>query len=427
MNSLFVWFVKITGYVPQLFVFHTKYYYEDRSIQSRRIKGPAIIICNHTSVYDFIVVLFAFFGRNLHTLMAEVLFGKDRGLLPRFLKLMGGIFVDRNAKDFSFLSQCLDILDKGGVVCIFPESRIPRPGEARPLPYSDTVAYLALQSGVPVIPVYTNGVYFSPIKRARAIIGKPLRADVSPDSSKTDREKISSLTAMFRTEVTALGKKLERLVNADMQRTHKGYFLFDFTKITGAIPLLLWFRPKVIYASETAKRHHTGGTVFIANHVGPTDPIIMMLAIWYRRLHILAMRELFERPIMGKFLRGFHAIYVDRENFNLGSFRGIISLLKEGKAVALFPEGHIGNESGTVETFKTGMIMMAASGNAPIVPLYIKKKKSFWERQTIVIGDAITVSERGQALPTMKRMEELAALVQQKETELIEFASREEK
>ena len=418
----FVWFTKLTGFLPQLLLFNTKYYYEDQAVQSRKLKGPAIVICNHTSVFDFVVVLFAFFGRTLRTLMAEVLFGKDRGILPFFLKAMGGIFVDRNGKNFSFLSDCVRILDDGGVVCVFPESRIPRPGEPRPLPYSDTVAYLARQTGAPVIPLYTNGEYFSPLKRARVIIGKPLFASEVWEEGATEKENIARVTAYFRDGVTKLGKKLDALTLADTQKTAKSYALFDFTKITAAPAMLLWFRPKVIYASELAKKRHKKGVVFIANHVGPTDPIILMLAIWYRRLHILAMRELFERPVMGRLLRAFHAVYIDRENFHYGSFRAIINLLRAGRAVALFPEGHIGDGTETVAAFKTGMIMMAAAGNAPIVPLYIKKRRSLWERQVVVVGEEVTVSGSVRGLPTPKESEEISELLRQKELELMELA-----
>ena len=76
-------FVKLTGWPAQLIVFRTKYYYEDKSVQSRRIKGPAIIVSNHTAVYDYACMLFVFFTRTLRYQMAELLFEKK--LLGPFL------------------------------------------------------------------------------------------------------------------------------------------------------------------------------------------------------------------------------------------------------------------------------------------------------------------------------------------------------
>ena len=45
-------FVKITAYPVQKLIFRTKVYYQDKNVQSRHIKGAAIVISNHTSVFD---------------------------------------------------------------------------------------------------------------------------------------------------------------------------------------------------------------------------------------------------------------------------------------------------------------------------------------------------------------------------------------
>ena len=96
-------FVKITAYLPQLVIFRTKVYYEDKAAQSRRIKGGAIIISNHTSVWDYAEYLFVFFFRTLRAQMAEVLFEKKP--LGLFLKMMGGIRVNRGANDFACVTK----------------------------------------------------------------------------------------------------------------------------------------------------------------------------------------------------------------------------------------------------------------------------------------------------------------------------------
>ena len=96
-------FVKVTAWPVQKAVFRTKIYYEDRRIQSRKVRGPAIIISNHTSVFDYAVFLFVFFGRTLRYQMAEVLFRKKK--LGRFLRAMGGIYVDRESSNFGSRSR----------------------------------------------------------------------------------------------------------------------------------------------------------------------------------------------------------------------------------------------------------------------------------------------------------------------------------
>ena len=203
--NIFNAFVRLTAYPVQLPVFRTKIYYEDKAVQGRRIRGAAIVLSNHTSVWDYAVWMFVFFTRTLRAQMAEVLFQKQP--LGLFLKWMGGIRVDRNASDFGFVTRSQEILDKGGVVEIFPESRLSLKGEARPLPFKPSAAYLALQSGVPVIPVFTDGAYFSR-RRAHVIIGKPVFARDLTDNSLTEKENLTRVSDALRQKIISLEKQL---------------------------------------------------------------------------------------------------------------------------------------------------------------------------------------------------------------------------
>lgn len=201
-------FVKITGWPVQFVCFRTKILYEDKEAQSRRIKGKAIVISNHTSVFDYAVMMFVFFGRTLRYQMAEVLFNKK--FLGPFLRTLGGIRVDRNIYDFSFMAQSQSILDEGGVVGIFPEGRLPRAGEERPLPFRPSGAYLAMLSKAPVIPVYTNGSYFCK-KRAVVLIGKKFYAKDLTDPALSEKENISLVNDAMRQRIIELEKEYNEL------------------------------------------------------------------------------------------------------------------------------------------------------------------------------------------------------------------------
>ena len=198
-------FVKLTGWPVQFLCFRTKIYYEDRRAQGRRIRGGALVISNHTAVYDYAVYLFVFWPRLLRFQMAELLFRKKP--LGSLLRALGGIRVDRENMDFGFLDKSRAILERGGVVGIFPESRLPRPGEARPLPFKTSAAYLALLTGVPVIPVVTNGSYFRR-ERARVMIGRPVyAADLAPEGL-GERETVRAVSEALRERIIELEKKL---------------------------------------------------------------------------------------------------------------------------------------------------------------------------------------------------------------------------
>ena len=215
MIKFFNWFTKLTAWLIQKICFRTKVYYEDKKAQGRHVKGPAIIISNHTSVYDYAVFLFVFFNRTLRYQMAEVLFKK--ALLRNFLKLMGGIFVDRNSNDFGFIDKSQSILEKGGVVGIFPEGRIPENNEEKPLAFKSGATQLALMSNAPIIPVYTNGSYFQK-NRARVIIGKPIYLSELYDDNQDYKTNLERLTTELRNRVIELGNTLEDKVTYERQK-----------------------------------------------------------------------------------------------------------------------------------------------------------------------------------------------------------------
>ena len=205
MIALFNYFVKITGWLPYALICRSKVSYEDKNAQSRHLKGKAILLSNHTSVYDYALYLFIFFFRTLRFQMAEVLYKKK--LLALFLNMMGGIYVNRDTLDFSFMDKSKAILEKGGVVGIFPESRLPKEGEARPLPFKESAIILALESGAPIIPLYTKGNYFTK-SRTRLIIGKPINVRDYYDNSKSEKENITNITNILRNKIIELGEKL---------------------------------------------------------------------------------------------------------------------------------------------------------------------------------------------------------------------------
>lgn len=208
MHFLTNWFIKLTGWIPQLLIFRTKVYYEDRSVQGKRIKGKAIVVSNHNYVMDFAVLMFVFWRRTLRCAVAEILYAKNF-LMTFLLKMLGCVRVERDAHDFSFLSNLKNILDKDGVVEIYPESRLPRVGEEKPLAFQPSYVYLALESGAPIIPVYTSADAFSK-KRERVVIGKPINTEELYDESLSEKENIDNINTYVRSKIIELGKELER-------------------------------------------------------------------------------------------------------------------------------------------------------------------------------------------------------------------------
>ena len=165
------------------------------------------------------------------------------------------------------------------------------------------------------------------------------------------------------------------------------YIVVDFLRVTGA-PLLLWFRVKRLFISEEAKKKIKGGAILISNHISLADPMYLLLAIWYRRHHFVAMQKMFNTKFKKwLFTKVFHCIEVNRDNVSIKTFKDINNHIKNGKMVTMFPEGHINIENDGVNAFKSGMIMMAAKSGCPIIPVYIKRRKH-WYSRLVEIGRA---------------------------------------
>lgn len=205
---LFNWFVKITGFIPQLLLFRKKIHYEDKNVQGRRIRGKAIVISNHNYLLDFGVLLYVFPTRTLRCAVAEILYGKTF-LMRWLLNLLGCVRVDRNEHDFSFLGKLNRILKKNGVVEIFPEARLPEKGEERPLEFKPSYVYLALESGAPIIPVYSDANLFSK-KRLNVIIGKPIDVTTMYDENLSEKENITKINTYVRSKIIELKCTLEK-------------------------------------------------------------------------------------------------------------------------------------------------------------------------------------------------------------------------
>ena len=208
MISLFHWFVKITGWIPQLFIFRIKTYYENKALQSKKIRGKAIVVSNHISLFDVGLMMMLFWRRTLRCVVAEVLYEKH-AIVRLFLRCLGAIKVDRDSHDFAFIGKCKKILDRGGVVEIYPEARLPKEGDVLPLEFKPSAVYLALESGAPIIPVYQDGNHFSK-KRCEMIIGTPFMARELYDDSLTEKENISLITEKLRGKIIELREELER-------------------------------------------------------------------------------------------------------------------------------------------------------------------------------------------------------------------------
>lgn len=215
MNKFLSFLIKLSALPVQGVYFRKKVYCEDGDKKLRKIKGPAIIVSNHTSVYDYPLIMYTFFNKNIRTLVGETMYTHSKAL-NRMLKHLGAIKVDRQNFNFNFLSEISKCLEKKQVCLIFPESRLHKNNEDpnQLLEFKPSYIYSALENKVPIIPVYTNGIYgkLKKVKkdRARIIIGKPIDVVKLSDSTLTEKENIIKINEYVKNYILKLRDKLEK-------------------------------------------------------------------------------------------------------------------------------------------------------------------------------------------------------------------------
>ncbi|WP_380168279.1 lysophospholipid acyltransferase family protein [Jannaschia sp. R86511] len=113
--------------------------------------GPVLLAVNHVSVLDGPLVYSSNWRRGAHFLVKKEMF---RGFFGWVLHQVGQIPVDRSGGDRAALVSAVAVLRDGGVAGIFPEGSRGRGDVAA---VRTGIAWIALQSGAPVVPVAVLG------------------------------------------------------------------------------------------------------------------------------------------------------------------------------------------------------------------------------------------------------------------------------
>ena len=208
MSVFITAFVKLTGYIPAMIFLKPKVYKENTNCR-RNLKSGSILMSNHTSLMDFVLYLMVFPFRSIQFLMAEVLYNKGK-LFSWFLYKIGGIFVNRDACNFSFIEDSAKAISKKRIVGIFPQGRLPFNGQT--FPFKPGVVLVALKTNSPVIPVYTDGNY-GLFKRAHVMIGEEINLIELATSCQPDDAELMRLTKHLEDKVYSLKNELEKRLN----------------------------------------------------------------------------------------------------------------------------------------------------------------------------------------------------------------------
>ncbi|MGI5399951.1 lysophospholipid acyltransferase family protein [Streptomyces sp. CA-135486] len=174
--------------------------------------GPVILAVNHSHNIDG-PMLMGTAPRPVHFLIKKEAFV---GPLDPFLLGIGQLKVDRTTTDRTAITNALGVLENGGVLGIFPEGTR---GEGDFASLRSGLAYFAVRSGAPIVPVAVLG---STERRGRLIRAlPPLRSRVDvvfgdafeagDSSGRRTRKALDEATVRIQERLTAHLENAKRL------------------------------------------------------------------------------------------------------------------------------------------------------------------------------------------------------------------------
>ena len=150
----------------------------------------------------------------------------------------------------------------------------------------------------------------------------------------------------------------------------------------------IYYRVEIIGLENIPKE---GPLIFCGNHRSYLDPPLLV-ATAKRDMKFLAKEELYKNKFLAFLGWVFEAIPVKRDEKDISAIKTSLKDLKEGKCIALFPEGtRNGLEKG--EKVKDGVAFFAVRSGAKVLPCGIKGGTKENRKVTITYGKPLDYSK----------------------------------
>lgn len=120
-----------------------------------------------------------------------------------------------------------------------------------------------------------------------------------------------------------------------------------------------------------------GPLIIAISHSSFVDPLVTAAHI-RRDITPMAKAEAFSTPLLKWIVEWYGAFPVRRGEVDLAAFKTALSILHNGQAMIIAPEGHR-SESGSLQRGREGAIMLSLRSGAPILPVAIYGGKLFWK------------------------------------------------
>lgn len=184
-----------------------------------------------------------------------------------------------------------------------------------------------------------------------------------------------------------------------------------------AFYLALFKNKRIFINGHKPKGFSKGRYIIATNHVSLFDHFVVASAIANRRICNVGTTALL-RGGFGWFFKAAGTIFIDKNHLSLKAIRQIEDVLDRGHIVCMYPEGYVSKDN-EIKEFKGGVAFMAATCKVDILPVYLIKRKNFWHRRVIVIGEKLKYQDLFKGvMPTKNEIDEVSKLLMNEEIKL---------
>ncbi len=160
-------------------------------------------------------------------------------------------------------------------------------------------------------------------------------------------------------------------------------------------PIVNWLARLLARVDVRGAEHmpRAGAVLLVSNHLTNYDPMIVGM-VFKRVIHFMGKVELYSNPVLAWLWLQLQSFPVRRGEVDRAALRHAEDLLKSGRVVGLFPEGHRSRD-GAMQAAQPGIALIARRTGAPILPVAITGTEHLmppalwrwrpWRRPTITI------------------------------------------
>ncbi|MGD9901736.1 MAG: lysophospholipid acyltransferase family protein [Spirochaetales bacterium] len=193
---------------------------------------------------------------------------------------------------------------------------------------------------------------------------------------------------------------------------------YKFIRALLFLPIKFFYPTKVIGKKNLLKER----CILYSNHKSNLDAIIIGINV-KQKISFLSKIELFKTKLSKWFYTKIGAIPVNRGKADIGAIKQVLTLLKNGGTLGIFPGGTRQKNEGEEEEYKNGVTIFAVKGKAPVIPMVFLNKPKLFKKNVLIIGKPFYLENETGKLEK-EYLDKSAELLKLKQQELIELYNK---